>query len=90
MEYQQPVVYMAQRPTSGTAVTGLILSLFGVSLPGLIVSIVATGRTKTGELGGHGLAIAGIVLGGLGTIVWALLVLPWLWVALFGAIGAAS
>lgn len=72
--YPPPLV----RPTSGMAITGFILSIVGLSLPGLIVSALAVKRTGTGELGGHGFSIAGIVIGIIGTIVWIVLVGGWL------------
>jgi hypothetical protein len=65
------------RPTSGIAVVGFMASLlwvFGLgSLLGLLLCWVATGGTRTGEEGGHGLAVAGMVLGVLGLIPGALI-----------------
>lgn len=57
-------------PSSGLAVAGLILALLGFSPLGLILSIAAFGKTRTGERGGHGLAVAGAIIGGLGTLGW--------------------
>ncbi len=77
----QPAAYRSAplvRPTSGAAVTGFVLALLGLSLPGLVVAAIATRRTKTGERGGHGLAVAGIVIGAIGTVVWTIALAPWL------------
>ncbi|PPK94598.1 uncharacterized protein DUF4190 [Kineococcus xinjiangensis] len=57
-------------PTSGLAVAGFVLSLIGLSPVALVLCVLALKSTGRGEAGGHGLAIAGIVIGGLGTLVW--------------------
>jgi len=64
------------RPTSGLAVGGFVTALLGISLVGLILSVMAFKETKTGVKGGHGLAVAGAIIGGLGTAAWTLLLLP--------------
>jgi len=60
------------RPTSGKAVTSFILSLlwiFGLgSLVAVVLSVMAMKETKTGMKGGHGLAVAGLVIGILGLV----------------------
>ena len=77
---QQPAYYaapVATRPTSGLAVAGFICSLlwgFGIlSLAGVILCGIAWQRTKTGEQGGHGLAVAGVIIGAVGLAVFALM-----------------
>lgn len=60
------------RPTSRLAVGGLLLSILGFSLVGLIVSVMAFPETRSGLSRGYGYAIAGAVLGGIGTAVWTL------------------
>lgn len=73
-QYQpQPYAYAAPtRPTSGLAVAGFICSLlwgFGVlSFLGAILSHAAMRTTSTGERGGHGLAVAGAILGWFGVV----------------------
>ena len=57
-------------PTSGMAVAGLIFAILGFSPVGLVLSLVAFRKTRTGERGGQGFAVAGAILGGLGTLVW--------------------
>jgi hypothetical protein len=77
----QPTTYqfapVVTRPTSGLAVAGFIASLlwvFGVgSIAGIILCALAWQKTKTGERGGHGLAIAGIIIGVLGLVGFAIL-----------------
>jgi hypothetical protein len=86
---QPPLV----RPTSGLAVTGFICSLlwgFGVlSLLAVVLCGIAMRDTGRGTMGGHGLAVAGLVLGLLGSISLLFFVLPVL-VALFGLAGAGA
>jgi len=68
------------KPTSAMAITSFIMGLFGLlgcciwflslplSLMGIIFGILGIQNTKTGEYQGGGLAIAGLVLGILGTL----------------------
>lgn len=79
--YQQPYgqqyppqgYYPSANP-SGKAIAALVLSLFGISILGLILGYSARTeiRTSQGRVGGDGLALAGIILGWIGTIGWAL------------------
>ena len=73
---QRPVqpVYMpvVQQPkTNGLAVAGFVCSIVGwfccgiTSIIGVILSIVALSQIKNRQEGGKGLAIAGIVIGGI-------------------------
>ena len=72
--YAPPVT---SRPTSGLAVAGFICSLlwgFGLlSLAGVILSGIAWQPTKTGQKGGYGFAVAGVIIGTLGLVVFAVL-----------------
>ena len=65
-----PVLVVPARPTSGLAVAGFVLSLLWISPVALVLCLVALKRTSRGEQGGHGLAVAGVVIGGLGSLVW--------------------
>lgn len=59
----------APAKTDGVSVAALILSLLCcTSLIGLILGFVGLGRTSGGQRKGRGLAIAAVVLGGLGTL----------------------
>jgi hypothetical protein len=71
--YNSQQIYNA--PASGKAIASLVLSILGISLIGLILGYVARTeiRQSAGRLSGDGMAIAGIILGWLGTIVWTLL-----------------
>jgi hypothetical protein len=69
MSYSGPIARVV--PTSGLAVSGFVLALLGVGPAGLWLSLAAFKHTRTGERGGHGLAVAGAVIGGLVTAVWA-------------------
>jgi hypothetical protein len=61
-------------PTSGLAIAGFVFALMGFSPLGLILSIAAFGKTRTGERGGQGFAVAGAIIGGLGTLAWLLFI----------------
>lgn len=74
-QHMPPAQYQPIAPpkqTSGLAVAGFVCSLlwgFGfLSLIGLVLSLLAMRETNKGRKGGHGLAIAGVVLGALGVI----------------------
>lgn len=76
--YSQPhdpqrVVVVRGLPTSGAAVASLVFGIIGIlggwcmfGLPCLIAVLlghVALGETKRGQKAGHGMAVAGLVLG---------------------------
>jgi hypothetical protein len=72
-------------PTSGLAVGGFVLALLGIAPAGLWLSLAAFKHTRSGERGGHGLAVAGAIIGGLGTVAWAIGILMFV-----GLLAAAS
>jgi prepilin-type processing-associated H-X9-DG protein len=86
----------AAPPSAGMAVTSLVLSLVGLvlcpltSLPGLIVGIVALVRANETppRASGKGMAIAGIVVGGLG-LLGALITIPLMIAILLPAMAVA-
>ncbi|WP_199422461.1 hypothetical protein [Actinotalea solisilvae] len=55
-------------PCSGYATTGFVLAAVGLWPLALAFCGLAWGETSTGERGGHGLTVAGIVLSVLGII----------------------
>ena len=69
----QPVYVAAPPPTSGLAVTSLVMGIIGLlggwcafGIPCILAVILghmATPATRSGERGGHGMAVAGLVLG---------------------------
>jgi peptidyl-prolyl cis-trans isomerase B (cyclophilin B) len=62
-------VAVAGAKTNTLAIVGFILA-FLVSVAGIIVSFIALGQIKrTGE-GGHGLALAGVIIGFVVTAFW--------------------
>ncbi|MGV8968273.1 MAG: hypothetical protein ACOH2F_18570 [Cellulomonas sp.] len=69
---QQPPLI---RPTSGLAVGGLVTALLGIPFVGLALSLMAFKETKTGVKGGHGLAVAGAIVGGISTALWSLFII---------------
>jgi hypothetical protein len=50
-------------PTDGLAVASFVLSLLGFNLIAVILGHVALRRIRTTGAGGHGFAIAGLVIG---------------------------
>ncbi|MGE3284505.1 MAG: DUF4190 domain-containing protein [Pseudonocardia sp.] len=80
-------------PTSGMAVASLICSLVGLftfglgSIPGVVLGHMALPETRSGERGGHGLAIAGLIIGYVQIAGWLIF---WVVVFLAGAAGAAG
>lgn len=74
--------YGQQRPpgTNGKAIAALVTSLGGVffcgvpSLVGFVLGIVAMRETKRTGQDGHGLALAGVILGALAVVGWVLYV----------------
>jgi Domain of unknown function (DUF4190)/Septum formation len=69
---QQPE---APRKTSGFAIASLVFGIIGGILLSVIFGIVALRRIRTRNLKGRGLAIAGLVLSGLWTLLVAVLVI---------------
>lgn len=75
-------------PTSTAAVVSLVLALVGLvtfgltCIPAVIAGLSATADTRDGHRQGHGMAVSGIIVGGLQVAGWALF-----WV--FYAIGSA-
>ena len=76
--YYQPAYYAPYRqPLSAAAVTGFVLSLLGIGVIGLIVSIGGLVETRRDARRGRGLAVAGVVLGVIATawnltLLWAM------------------
>lgn len=71
----QPPVYPTQRTTNGFAVAALVLGVVGFiwicAVMAVIFGIIALTQTKGGRQQGRGMAIAGLVLAGLWTVVLA-------------------
>jgi len=57
------------QPRSGLALAGFILAFF-ISPLGFVLSLIAIFKTGAGKAAGRGLAIAGTIIGLLGTIGW--------------------
>jgi hypothetical protein len=93
----QPVVVVNQRPTSGMAVASMVLGIIGLlagcctfgifSILAVIFGHVAMGETKRGENSGHGMAVAGLVMG---YVVAGPAILMSIWVVVMGGIGAIT
>jgi len=76
-----PPMYVVRRPTNSTAVLALV---FGFVFPpvGLGLGISARRQIRRTREEGDGLALAGIVVGSIGTAVYTMLLLIWLWAVL--------
>ncbi len=78
------------RPTSGQATAALIFGIGGILCPFVVPSIVAVlcghtalHETRTGRKGGHGQAVAGLILG-------YLVIIPAVVLGIFAVIGAIT
>jgi hypothetical protein len=64
--------------TNGAAIASLITSVVGLffcgvpSIAGLVLGIVAMRETRRTGQDGHGLAVAGTIVGAVVTVAWAL------------------
>jgi len=70
--------YPTQRPTNGLAIASLVLGLLGFiwicAVLAVIFGIIALSQTKNGRQQGRGMAIGGMVLAGLWTLVLAVVI----------------
>lgn len=70
----------AKPVTNGLAVASLLSSLTGLlccfigSIVGIVLGIVALSQIKQTRQGGHGMAVAGIVIGSIGALLFGLVV----------------
>ncbi|MDM4761444.1 DUF4190 domain-containing protein [Galbitalea sp. SE-J8] len=89
--YGQPYAYPTAPKTNTLAIVSLVLSLVGVGLGGIITGHLALGQIKrTGE-GGHGLALAGTIIGYVGVALGLLVIIGYVVVlAVFGAAWAST
>jgi hypothetical protein len=62
------------RPTSGLAITALVLGIFGFSIVAVIYGHLALGDIRRTGKEGRGLAVAGLVLGYSQTAFWVSLI----------------
>ena len=85
MTYQNDANYMAPKKTNPMAITGFVLSFF-ISPLGIIFSAIGLSQiSKDSRQGGKGLAIAGLILGILGTIFYI-----FLYIGVLAAINAGT
>ncbi|GAA0559257.1 hypothetical protein GCM10010172_47890 [Paractinoplanes ferrugineus] len=71
-DYQNPPPVAPAQKTSGLAIAGFIFA-FVFSPIGFVLSLIALFKTGAGKAAGRGLAIAGLIISVLGTIVIGLL-----------------
>jgi uncharacterized membrane protein YgaE (UPF0421/DUF939 family) len=69
--------------TNGKAIGALVASLVGLlfcglpSIAGLILGIIAMRETKRTGQDGNGMALAAVIIGGLATAMWLLVLFFW-------------
>ena len=68
----------APRGTDGVAIAALVASLLALGPVAIVLGVVALRRTRRSGAPGRGLAVAGIMIGSLGTVVLLVLVIAWL------------
>lgn len=91
MSYQHQRLYVNAPPTSGLATSSLVFGVLGLvfgccsfgvpSLIAVLLGHMALRETKSGARGGHGMAIAGLILG-------YVLVLPMIMMSVWIFLGA--
>jgi len=86
--YVQPAYIVAPRPTNGLAIAAFV-SVWFVSILGIILGHVALSQIRRSGEGGHGLAVAALVLGYVFFGLVALFLLFYL-VVLIGVLGVAA
>jgi hypothetical protein len=79
--YGSPAYGAPQPPTDGVSIGALVTGVLGMALIPLGLGIAGIVRTSGGKRRGKGLAIAGLVLGVLSTIVWGFVVAGLMFVA---------
>jgi hypothetical protein len=62
------------RPTSGLAITALVLAIFGISIVAVIYGHIALGDIRRTGKEGRSLAVAGLVLGYSQIVFWISLI----------------
>lgn len=92
--YQQPEQYPyppapLQRPTDGLAIASLVTGVLGLALIPLILGLISLNKIKKTGAQGRGMAIAGVVLGALGTVGYTLLFIL-LGIGVFAAMNSDS
>jgi hypothetical protein len=72
---QQPQYYGPPRPTSGLAITALVLGIIGGAIFAVLFGHLALNDIKATGKDGRGMAIAGLVLGYIQTAFWVLVII---------------
>ncbi len=67
--------YAAPVGTDGVSIAALVTGILGTGPVALVLGILGVRRTSRNGTGGKGMAIAGIVLGAIGTITWGIILL---------------
>lgn len=75
--YGYPQPYPYRRPTNSLAILSLVLA-FVFAPAGLITGIIARRQIKQTHEDGDGLALAGIIVGGITTAFFVLMIVIWL------------
>jgi len=68
-----PNQYQQAPRTDGVSIAALVTGILGTGVVAIVLGILGLRRTKKNGTQGRGLAIAGLVLGGLGVLSWVVL-----------------
>ena len=93
-QYAPATYYAPARPTNVLAIIALVASCLGFTVPGIIMGHIALHQIKqTGEQG-HGLALAGVIVGycllGVFVILTVIYVLAFVGLIFWGAANASE
>jgi hypothetical protein len=67
-----PYYPLARQTTNGMAVGSLVCALLSLSLPAVVMGHVARKQIRERNEGGDGVAMAGLVIGWIGSVFWVL------------------
>ena len=65
-----PQPYNPSAPTNGLAIAALVVSILGFSIVGVVLGHIAISQVRARNERGSGLAVAGLVLGYAGCLLW--------------------
>src|SRR6188472_3242299 len=82
-----PAAYAPEGPkTNVLGIVSLVTSILGLSIVGVITGHIALSQIKKRGEGGHGLALAGTIIGWVGCALWILFWAVWIfWIVVYGA-----
>lgn len=75
MEPERHAIHSVPRSTNGFAIAAMVLSLVGASILGVIFGHVALGQIKRNNQEGRGMALAGVILGWIGVVLYIVFII---------------